>query len=269
MESEIDINGDTELLQLLSDADPADVSVLVDFLTDSGKGRLSMASEVRAALESAKRKSKFSRGVLLLLIRELQHYGGNSIVNLFRRNGVPYAEIVADVLSHVGGTSSKDEPVASLELKVLEKLLSQAWEKMSPQEQADFSKGFQNDTGVLGVSYAAIQAAIRRGGPAAVQAALLANNAFARLAMGGALAAGANIIAGRAAGLAFGPVGAALTGIAGAHTLASQAYRVTVPCVVQIAYIRQKNAQVTCPACHAGSVRGTKFCSECGTALVQ
>lgn len=36
MESEIDINGDTELVQLLTDADPADVSVLIDFLADSG-----------------------------------------------------------------------------------------------------------------------------------------------------------------------------------------------------------------------------------------
>ncbi len=207
--------------------------------------------------------------LLLLLIRELQHYGGNSIVNLFRRNGVPYAEIAADVLDHVGGTAGKNEPVASLELKVLEKLLSEAWEKMSPQDQADFSRGFQRETGVAGVPYAAIQAAIRRGGPAAMQAALLASGAFTRLAMGGALVAGANIVAGRAAGLAFGPVGLALTGIAGAHTLASQAYRVTVPCVVQIAYIRQKSTLVTCPACDAGSTRGTRFCGECGAALVQ
>lgn len=269
MESEIDINGDSELLQLLSDADPVDVIVLVDFLTDSGKGRLAMASEVREALESAKKKSKFSRGVLLLLIREFQHFGGNSFVNLFRRNGVPYAEIVADVLSHVGGTVGKNEPVASLELKVLEKLLSDAWEKMSPQEQADFSKGFQTETGPLGVSYAAIQAAIRRGGPAAIQAALLATGAFARLAMGGAIAAGSSLIAGRAAGLAFGPVGVALSGIAGAHTLTSQAYRVTVPCVVQIAYIRQKNELVICASCEAGNTQASKYCSECGAALAQ
>lgn len=62
MESEIDINGDSDLLQMLIDADPVDVIVLVDFLTDSGKGRLAMASEVREALESAKKKNKFSRG---------------------------------------------------------------------------------------------------------------------------------------------------------------------------------------------------------------
>ncbi|MCS3514336.1 ubiquinol-cytochrome C chaperone family protein [Pseudomonas grimontii] len=269
MESEIDINGDSDLLQMLIDADPVDVIVLVDFLTDSGKGRLAMASEVREALESAKKKNKFSRGVLLLLIRELQHFGGNSFVNLFRRNGVPYAEIVADVLSHVGGTGGKNEPVASMELKVLEKLLSDAWEKMSAQEQADFSKGFQNETGPLGVSYAAIQAAIRRGGPAAIQAALLATGAFARLAMGGVLATGTSLIAGRAAGLAFGPIGVALSGIAGAHTLTSQAYRVTVPCVVQIAYIRQKSALVTCPSCEVPTPKTSKFCSECGAGLAQ
>lgn len=268
MESEIDINGDTELLQLLSDADPADVSVLVDFLTDSGKGRLSMASEVRAALESAKRKSKFSRGVLLLLIRELQHYGGNSIVNLFRRNGVPYAEIVADVLSHVGGTSSKDEPAASPN--------SRCWRNCSLRPGEDvaartgrFLQGLperhrcaghivRRDSG----SHTARRACRRTGRASGKQCVRPVGN-------GRGFGRWCQHHRGACSRVGIWPCGGGADGYCrGSHT-GEPAYRVTVPCVVQIAYIRQKNAQVTCPACHAGSVRGTKFCSECGTALVQ
>lgn len=266
MESEIDINGDTELLQLLSHADPVDLGVLVDFLTDSGKGRLAMASEVREALESAKVKGKFFSGVLLLLIRELQHFGGNSFVNLFRRNGVTYSEIADDVLSHVGGTGSKNESVESLELKVLETLLSDAWDKMSPEERADFSDGFQFEAGSAEEPYAAIQAAVRRGGVSAMRAAALLTGSSDRFAMRGAFVTGAGLGVGRIAGLAL---GVAASGVAAAHTLASQAYRITVPCVVQIAYIRQKSALVICPACDACHAQISKFCSECGAALAR
>ena len=47
----------------------------------------------------------------------------------------------------------------------------------------------------------------------------------------------------------LGPVGWALTGIWTAFDLASPAYRLTVPCVVQVAYMRQKLSESQCNSC--------------------
>jgi len=268
MASELDINGDEDLLRLLSAADPTDVGLLVDLLTDSGKGRLAMASEVSAALDSAKAKGRFSEGVLLLLIRELQHYGGNSVVNLFRRNGVPYAEIVADVLAHLGGTADKNESVGSLETKVLDILLTEAWSKMSTDEQADFARRFEGPAGVIAGSYAGLLAAIRRGGASSIKSMLMFTGPLGQILTRGPTAAATGIAASRIASLVLGPASLfALTGAAGAQTLAGEAYRITVPCVVQIACIRQKKLPSNCPSCQTAYSRTAKFCGHCGTDL--
>ncbi|WP_312602678.1 ubiquinol-cytochrome C chaperone family protein [Pseudomonas luteola] len=267
MASELDINGDDDLLHLLCAADPADVSILVDFLTDSGKGRLAMASEVSTALQSAKIKGRFSEGVLLLLIRELQHFGGNSVVNLFRRNGVPYVEIVADVLAYLGGVADKNESVASLETKVLNILLSEAWENMSAEEQANFARGFEGPAGLLAGSYAGLLAAIRQGGASSIKAVLMSSGPLGQLVTKGTTAVTAGFIVSRFASLMLGPVGLALTGAAGAKSLAGEAYRVTIPCVVQIACIRQKKTAFHCPSCQTVYAHTARFCSGCGTSL--
>jgi len=52
--------------------------------------------------------------------------------------------------------------------------------------------------------------------------------------------------------------------------LSSPAYRVTVPCVVQLAYMRQKminKSKVTvCEPCGAFIERHARFCPNCGQA---
>jgi Ubiquinol-cytochrome C chaperone len=64
-----------------------------------------------------------------------------------------------------------------------------------------------------------------------------------------------------------GPVGWAVTAIWTAFDLASPAYRVTVPCVVQLAYMRQKMKSGDIPKCkECGELLPPekKFCAECG-----
>lgn len=249
MDIKIDIQGDDDLLQLLFDAEVEDLSVLVDHLTDTGKGRLSLSKEVCEVLHDARQRQKFSRDVLCLLIREIQHFGGNTMRNLLRRNGVPYAEIVRDVLEHVGGVSSKTEAVESMELKILETLVAKIWGEMSAAQQAEFARKFGSVEQANAGAFVAIQAAIRHGGPSAVHAASLISGTFFRVSPFLHIAA-----------LPF-------NALLGFYGLASPAYRVTLPCVVLIAYIRQKKALTTCLSCGEGNLRSAKFCSECGVRL--
>ena len=71
----------------------------------------------------------------------------------------------------------------------------------------------------------------------------------------------------RALSVALGPIGWAITGLWTLADLSAPAYRVTVPCVLQVAYIRQKlimqATHVTC-ACGTAIPHTVKFCPECG-----
>jgi uncharacterized protein YaaW (UPF0174 family) len=234
-------NGDEALLALLQGADGADVSALVDFLTDSGSGRLAMAAGVKEMLVAAKKKNRYSRDTLLLLIRELQLFGGNSIVNLVRRNGVPYVEITRDVAKYVGAKVTGTEGIEVLELKVLSRLVEKLWEKMTEQERADFARKVHADNGMMDVGLAAVLAAINKGGPGAVKAGVAGIAGIGSLLAEGAFSAGAVAVGGRAATAVLGFVGLAVAGAATIQMAAKEAYRVTLPCVAQIAYIRQKS----------------------------
>ncbi|KZL38765.1 hypothetical protein VT47_12775 [Pseudomonas syringae pv. syringae] len=235
------INGDKELLTLLSAADAVDVGALVDFLTDFGSGRLAMSSDVQQVLLSAKQKAKYSRDTLLLLIRELQLFGGNSVANLVRRTGVPYAEIVRDVAKYVHAEVTGKEAIEVLELKILQKLVTKLWEKMTEQERAEFAGKVHADNGVIDVGLAAVLSAIGSGGLGAARAGVMGVAAVAPLLAEGAFTAGAVAVGGRAATALLGVVGIAIASAAGVHMAAKEAYRVTLPCVAQIAYIRQKH----------------------------
>ncbi|KJJ61590.1 hypothetical protein RT21_19135 [Pseudomonas sp. 10B238] len=230
------IRDDQPLLVLLQSAEPADIHDLVSFMTDNGKGRLAMASEVRNTLVAARNANQYSRGELVLLIRELQHFGGNSVVNLVRRNGVPYAEIVSDVLRYVGGEAHGNE-VAALELQVLDKLVRKQWSKMSEQERAAFARQYGNASGFAQLNLETLLASFRLDAGSAARLASAVGSCITPLMFEGALSWGATAVASRFAGLALGPLATA----AGIQSAASEAYRVTVPCVAHIAYIRLKH----------------------------
>ncbi len=57
------------------------------------------------------------------LVSEIRRFGGNSMVNVFRGGGVPYAEIVRDVASNLKVTAEKEASVEEVERAILAKIL--------------------------------------------------------------------------------------------------------------------------------------------------
>ena len=114
---------------------------------------------------------------------------------------------------------------------------------MSDDEKQRFFAQFSMvyDGAIAGATLAALARLVAGGGVASYQLALVAANAVARALAGRGVTLGANAAFARGIGAFAGPIGWALTAIWTAYDLASPAYRVTVPCVVQIAYMRQKN----------------------------
>lgn len=256
------VREDEDLSELLSTAQTEDLDVLVDILTDNGKGRLFLSNESLEKLRSAKHSPDYPEEVLALIAHLIQWYGGNTLANLYRKGkGVPYREVLEDVAEHLKIKMPKETPVSELERAVITVIFQKAWDRMSPEERVQafefVGQGVPPGAGPL--TAAAIQLLLRAG-----------SLSIYRLAMGVANAMTLQVI-GR--GLPFvlpglsvllGPVGFSITAIWTVADLSAPAYRVTVPCVVQLAYMRQKKLVRACPECATENTREAKFCSNCG-----
>jgi len=262
------IDDDTDLIVVLKGADESDLAILADFITDNNKGRISLDSSVRGQIDSFKRNGSLRKNHDLIA-REIQEFGGNSIMNMFRGTGVPYAEILSDVADHMNVEVDDDDTAEQVELKILLAVAIKGMERMSPGDQREFLKQISGGK-VKGVGpgmVAALQTAILAGGFGSYILATTVAQAVARTLIGRGLTFGATGGLMRGISVFAGPIGWAVTAIWTAFDLASPAYRVTVPCVVQVAYMRQKSkggALKHCKKCNAAIFPNQKFCSECG-----
>lgn len=228
--SEIDIQGDDALVQLLLNADKGDIDLLIDYVTNTGKFGFSMSDSVKAVLQDTKRQDVPDDETLRLLVRELQHFGGNTFVNLFRRNGVSYSEIVDDVASHLKMKVPAAASVEEKEALIIDCVFTSSWKKMSDDERSQILR----EMGINGSASLDI--------PVWQRAALVANS-LAQTTAGKVLPLIAGLGIGRVLGVLTGPVGLAITGLYTAYDISNPAFRVTLPCVVQIAWIRLKNSR--------------------------
>ena len=227
---EIDIRCDEALVQLLLNADKGDIDLLIDYVTNTGKFGFSMSDSVKAVLQDAKRQEIPDDETLRLLVRELQHFGGNTFVNLFRRNGVSYSEIVDDVASHLKVKVQAAASVEEKEALIIDCVFTSSWKKMSDDERRQILRG-------MGIS-----ASVSLDIPVWQKAALVANS-LAQTTAGKVLPLIAGLGIGRVLGVLTGPVVLAITGLYTAYDISNPAFRVTLPCVVQIAWIRLKNSR--------------------------
>lgn len=257
-------------LDLLDSADVDDLIVLIDHITDKGECRISLSSDTCKTLTDAKAARSIPPGTRALIAEELRRFGGNSFINLLRGGaGVPYKEIVCDVASHLKTDFRPAQSCGEIEIAAVNAVLAQSFSKMSEQEKADLFAEFGGTyaPGAGPAVMAALQAAIKASGFGAFKLAAVVANAVAKAILGRGLAFGATAGLMRGISVFAGPIGWAITAIWTAFDLGSPAYRVTVPCVIQIAYMRQKAAYRSCPTCKAPAEAGKKFCGECGSPL--
>lgn len=146
--SEIDIKGDETLVALLLNADKNDIDLLIDYITPDGKFNFSQSDRVKKALRDGKNSEAVDEETLRLLIRELQHFGGNTVMNLFRRNGVSYSEIVDDVASHLKIKVAKNAPVKEKESLIIDAVFASSWNKMSDDDRRQLLRDMGINTSI-------------------------------------------------------------------------------------------------------------------------
>lgn len=262
---------DPDLADVLMSASSDDVSLLIDVITDNGKGRISLSSSVCRQLIANKDKD-VCESTRAIFAEELTRFGGNSLVNLFRGgSGVPYRELLADVAGHVGAKNKASDSCAEMEMAIITKVFAQSLARMSEEDRKTLFEslgGLVYRPGMGAGALAALLASLGSSGLASYNlATVVASATMSSLVGRGVVLAGSSTL-GRGLAVLAGPVGWAITGIWTAFDLASPAYRVTVPCVIQIGHMRQKMLlKPTCPGCHAIIAAGANFCGKCGIRL--
>ena len=123
------------------------------------------------------------------------------------------------------------------------KILTDALEKMSPDELKELATtlGLKNTQTITAEALVGVfQAVFRAGGFKSYQLTLIVVNAILKALIGRGLSFAGNAALTRTMAVLTGPIGWAITGIWTAIDIASPAYRVTIPAVIQVAALRQK-----------------------------
>jgi len=136
----------------------------------------------------------------------------------------------------------KKSETSKIEEALLLKVVEKALDEMTEEEKEEFIKRVNIDPTNLSVVaiMAALQAAIRMGGFASYQIAVIVANSVAKALVGRGLAFTANAALTRYMAVFAGPIGWVISGLLTLPMISGPAYRVTIPSVIQIAYMRQK-----------------------------
>lgn len=227
---------DRDLL-FLQQAKNEDLKVLVDILTHDTDGEVRISERLTNTDAYLYCYPNCLNRMWKEIAGELQRFGGNTLMNLYRGKGVAYRKIVEDVCRKMNVFFYDWEDTSTLEKRLLEKICHEVVAQMSENElrnlvgQLNFkSKNPQKYMFVL-----ALQAAIKKGGVLFTRLALYITQIISRMLLGRGLSFfGANAIS-RVLG---GPVGWAITIGWSVADLASPAYRVTIPAVLQVSCMR-------------------------------
>lgn len=179
-----------------------------------------------------------------LIAAEVQCFGANSFATIFRGGkGVPYKEVLTDVCDKMKVNYNKNSSVETIEQNLLMKILKDSLEKMSASEIRELAEslGVKNTNSITAEALiGSFQAIFRMGGFKSYQLTLVVVNAVMKALVGRGLALAGNAALTRVAAVMTGPIGWVITGLWTAVDLAGAAYRVTIPAVIQIAFLRQK-----------------------------
>ena len=189
-----------------------------------------------------------------VLANEIRKFGGNSIANKVRDwvdddPGVTYDVIVKDVADKVNASYRADASDEEIEGAIIAKLIGDIWDKLSEAERNALISEC-NPSGkawMVGGSKAAIQTAFLSGGFESYKLLVIVVNAVVRQAVGvGLMSSGLSLATNaaltRTASIVLGPIGLVFTSIITAIQIAGPSYKVTVPSVLYIAYLRRKQA---------------------------
>ena len=234
-------------LAILATAEDDDLKILMDYLIRDKEGDPRLTEELTLTA-GYKANPDHPHTYWKDIAGELQCFGANTVVTILRGGkGVMYREILCDVCDKLKVNYNGKASVSMIEMNLLQTILLKAIDEMDFSQMKEVIDSLELKTNdltkqaVLG----AVQAAVLRGGFMSYQIAVIVANAVAKALLGRGLTLAGNAALTRAVGIFAGPIGWAVTALWTIIDATGPAYRVTIPSVIQVAYIRAKSNQ--CP----------------------
>lgn len=231
-------------LQFLGSMGSEDLGDLVYCLTHDRDGDARLTEELTMS-DLYKQHSPDHQKYWELIAAEIQCFGANTFATMLRGGkGVEYKEVLMDVCDKMKVNYNKDSSTEKIEGNLLMKILTDALEKMSPDELKELAEatGVKNTSGITAETMVGVfQAVFRAGGFKSYQLTLIIVNVVLKALIGRGLSLAGNAALTRTMAILTGPIGWVITGLWTAIDIAGAAYRVTIPAVIQVAALRQKH----------------------------
>lgn len=230
-------------LEFLKQVSSADMDGLVSTLTHDKDGNVRWTEELTVKDEYKAHHPNHQK-YWDLVAAELQSFGANTFATIFRGGkGVLYKEVLCDVCDKLKVNYNKNGATELIEQNLMMKIVEDAVQKMSAEEVRQMAEeaGVAN-FGALSkdAALAAFIAIFRAGGFKSYQILVIVVNATLKALIGRGLSFAGTATMTRTAAVLTGPIGWVITGLWTAFDIASPAYRVTIPAVIQVVALRQK-----------------------------
>lgn len=228
-------------LEFLYRASNEDLRLLCDIVVKDKNGAYRLTESLSGTHAFKTNYPHNIKGMLTPLVNEFRKFGGNSFANLFRGKGPEYSEILRDVAKRNKVSFNKRSPDERIESLLLQKLFEDSVENASDEDLKRMMDelGYPTTNFSRQAAVATLMAVWKAGGFQSYILLVSVVNAVMKFLVGRGLSLAANAALTRMASIMMGPVGWVLTALWTLIDIAGPAYRVTVPAVIQIAYIRQ------------------------------
>lgn len=179
-----------------------------------------------------------------LVASDIQCFGASSVATILRRGkGVEYKEVLMDVCDKINVNYNKDSIVEKIEKNLFMKIITDALEQMSP----DKLRGLADAIGEVIPSETTREAMVgifrsvfRAGGFKSYQFTLIIINAVLKALIGRGLSFVGNVEFNKKMAMLAGPSGWVIPALWTDIDEAGEAYRVSIPSVINVAVLRQK-----------------------------
>jgi len=230
-------------LKFFRNCEEEDLQVLVEILTKTKRGN-ERISEFLTNCDLYKKYYPDHRQYWHLIAAELQTFGAHSFATYVIRGGkgVLYKQILIDVCKKLKVKYDKNDPVKNIETSLLAKILTDSMKKMDSKEIKQLVEKMGLPTTRFtkqGVTIA-LQTLIKQGGFNSYKIALIVANGVAKKVIGRGLPFVVNTAITKWMARFAGPIGWGISGLWVASDLMGPSYRVTIPSVIQVAYMRSK-----------------------------